>query len=106
MLPGLPAPWAARRALPLGAQLVGEDVGDEVFLGLEVAVEGAVGQAGVGHQGCHAGAVDAVLLEASPGCFDDPLSGGLFVLGAVPRHALLRRWGGRLLSVAFQCIVL
>ncbi len=60
-------------ALPLGAQLVGEDVGDEILLGLEVGVKGAVRQAGVGHEGRHAGAVDAVLLEASPGRLDDPL---------------------------------
>ena len=38
-------------ALALGAQLVGEHVRDEIFLGREVGVEGAVGQAGVGHTG-------------------------------------------------------
>ena len=48
-------------AVALGAQLVGEDVRDEILLGREVGVEGAVGQAGVGHDGRHAGAVDAVL---------------------------------------------
>ena len=49
-------------ALALGSQLVGEDVRDEILLRGEVGVEGAVGQAGVGHHGGHAGAVDAVLL--------------------------------------------
>ena len=67
-------------ALALGAQLVGEDVGDEILLGGEVGVEGAVGQAGVGHHGGHAGAVDAVLLEAPSGRFEDALSGGLLLV--------------------------
>ena len=67
----------------MGAQLVGEDVRDEVLLGGEVRVEGAVGQAGVGHHGRDAGAVDAVLLEAPPGCFEDALSGGLLLVLAV-----------------------
>ena len=70
-------------ALALGAQLVGEHVRDEIFLGREVGVEGAVGQAGVGHHGGHAGAVDAVLFEASSGRFEDALSGGLLVVRAV-----------------------
>ena len=53
--------------LALGAQLVGEDVGgDEIFLGREVRVEGAVGQAGVGHQGRHAGAVVPSCLKRRP----------------------------------------
>src|SRR5205823_3113124 len=43
----------------------------------------AVGQAGVGHHGRHAGAVDAVLFEASPGCFEDALSRGLLLVLAV-----------------------
>ena len=70
-------------ALALGAQLVGEHVRDEIFLGREVGVEGAVGQAGVGHHGGHAGAVDAVLFEAPSGRFEDALSGGLLVVLAV-----------------------
>ena len=63
--------------------LVGEDVGDEILLGREVVVEGAVGQAGVGHHGGHAGAVDAVLFEAPPGCVEDALSRGLLLVLAV-----------------------
>src|SRR5438132_1153724 len=55
--------------LALGAQLVSEDVRDEILLGREVGVEGAVRQAGVGHESRYAGAVDAVLLEASSGRF-------------------------------------
>jgi hypothetical protein len=70
-------------AVALGAQLVGEDVRDEIFLGREVGVEGAVGQAGVGHHGGYAGAVDAVLFEAPSGSFEDALSGGLLVVRAV-----------------------
>ena len=60
----------------LGAQLVGEDVREDILLGGEVGVEGAVDRAGVGHHGRHAGAVDAVVLEAPPGRFDDALSRG------------------------------
>jgi hypothetical protein len=67
----------------LGTQLVGEDVRDEILLGGEVAVEGAVGQAGVGHHGRHASAVDAVFFEAPPGRFDDALPGRLFLVLAV-----------------------
>jgi hypothetical protein len=48
-------------------QLIGEDVPDQVLLGGEVGVEGAVRQSGVGHQRRHAGAIDAVSLEAPPG---------------------------------------
>jgi hypothetical protein len=48
-----------------------------------VGVEGAVGQAGVGHHGRDAGAVDPVLLEAPAGRFDDALSRGLLVVLAV-----------------------
>src|SRR5215207_8020832 len=73
----------------LGVQLVGEDVRDEILLGREVAVEGAVGQAGLGHDGRHAGAVDAVLLEASPGRFDYSLPRRLLVVLAVAHSAPL-----------------
>ena len=76
-------------ALALGAQLVGEDVGDEILLGGEVGVEGAVGQAGVGHHGRDAGAVDAVLFEAPSGRFEDALSGGLLLVLAVAHRASL-----------------
>jgi hypothetical protein len=65
--------------LALAAQLVDEHVRDEVLLGREVRVEGAIGQPGVGHHGGHAGAVDAVLFEAPSGRFEDALSGGLLV---------------------------
>ena len=78
-------------AVALGAELVGEDVGDEIVFGLEVGVEGAVGQAGVGHEGRYAGGVDAVLLEASSGCFDDSLSGGVLVALAVAHGEPLSR---------------
>ena len=66
-------------ALALCAQLVGEHVGNQILLRSEVGVEGAVGQTGVGHEGRHAGAVDAVVLEPPPGRFEDPLSGGLLL---------------------------
>jgi len=75
----------------LGVQLVGEDVRDEVLLGREVAVEGAVGKAGVGHHGSHAGAVDAVFLEEPAGRFDDALSGRLLVARAVANSAIVLR---------------
>ena len=78
-------------AVALGAQLVGEDVCDEILLGREVGVEGAVGQAGVGHHGRDAGAVDAVLFEAPPCRFEDALSGGLLLVLAVAHSALSRR---------------
>ncbi len=88
-----PIRWLGVNALALCAQLVGEDVRDEVLLGGEVGVEGAVGQAGVGHQGRHAGAVDAVLLEAPPGRFEDALSGGLLLVLAVShREPLSSNW--------------
>ena len=74
-------------ALALNSQLLGEDVGDEVLLGGEVGVEGAVGQAGVGHHGGHAGAVDAVCFEAPSSRFEDALSGGLLVVFAVAHLA-------------------
>jgi hypothetical protein len=78
-------------AVALGAQLVGEDVGDEILLGCEVCVERAVGQARVGHDARHAGAVDAVFFEA-PSCgFEDALSGGLLVVFAVAHSDLSRR---------------
>ena len=69
--------------MSLGAQLLGEDVGDEIFFGGEVGVEGAVREAGIGHQGRHPGAIDAVLLEPSSGCFDYSSSRGVLVVPAV-----------------------
>ena len=57
----LPLGGLGVEGLTLGAQLVGEHVRDEIFLGHEVGVEGAVGQAGVGHHGGHTGAVNAIL---------------------------------------------
>src|SRR5215204_5441036 len=70
-------------ALALNSQLLGEDVGDEILFRLEVGVEGAVGQAGVGHHGGDAGAVDAVVFEASSGRLEDALPGGLLVVFGV-----------------------
>ena len=67
----------------LGAQLVGEDVRHKILLGGEVGIEGAVSQAGVGHHSRDAGPVDAVLLEAPPGRFEDALSRGLLLVLAV-----------------------
>ena len=73
----------------LVATVVGEHVGDQILLGLEVGIEAAVGQAGIGHHGGDAGAVDAVLFEAPSGCFEDALSGGLLlVLGVAHREPL------------------
>src|SRR6188472_3497161 len=78
-------------ALALNSQLLGEDVGDEILLGGEVGVEGAVGQAGVGHHG--GGAVAAVLFEAPSGRFEDALSGRLLlVLGVAHREPLSSNW--------------
>jgi hypothetical protein len=76
---------------PARSQLLGEDVGDEILLGGEVGVEGAVGQAGVGHHGGDAGTVDAVLFEAPSGCFEDPLSGGLLLVLGVAHSAIVLR---------------
>jgi len=59
-------------ALTLCAQLLGENVRDQILLRGEVGVEGAIRQAGVGHHRGQARAVDAVLLETPPGGFEDP----------------------------------
>jgi hypothetical protein len=77
-------------AFALFAELVGDRGGDQVFLGWEVGVEGAVGQPGVGHERGDPGAVDAVLLEPAAGRLDDPPPRRLLVLCPVPRHTLLR----------------
>ena len=82
-LESLPIRRLGVNTVALCAQLVGEDVRDQVLLRVEVGVESAVGQAGVGHQRRYAGAIDAVLLEAPPGCFEDAFSGGLLLLLAV-----------------------
>ena len=81
-------------AFALFAELVGDRGGDQVFLGWEVGVEGAVGQPGVGHERGDPGAVDAVALEPAAGRLDDPLPGRLLVLCPVPHRALLRPPGG------------
>jgi hypothetical protein len=60
--------------------LVGDGGGDQVVLGGEVGVEGAVGQPGVGHERGDPGAVDAVALEPAAGRLDDPQPGRLLVL--------------------------
>src|SRR4051794_36881012 len=70
----------------LAAQLVADHDGNQVVLGLEVRIEGAVGQAGVGHQGRDPRAVDPVLLEATTSRLDDPPPGRVLVLLAVPGH--------------------
>src|SRR3954471_3836048 len=87
--------WLSVEALTLCAQLVGEDVRDEILLRGEVAVEGPVRQAGVRHDGRDARPVDSVLLETSPGRFDDSFPRHLLVVlavahGAPPGHR--RRW--------------
>src|SRR5207302_6079996 len=73
----------------LGAQLVGDRGGDQVLLGREVGVEGAVGQPGVRHQGRDSRAVDAVCLQPAAGHLDDAAPGRLLVLLAVSGHAAL-----------------
>jgi hypothetical protein len=73
----------------LCAQLLGKDVRDQILLRGEVGVEGAVGQAGVGHHGGQARAVDAVPLEAPPGGFEDPLARRLLVVLAVAHGSFL-----------------
>src|SRR4051794_29459246 len=70
-------------AAVLCAQLVGEHVRDEVLLRPEVAVEGTVRQAGIRHHGRDARAVDPILLEPSPGRFENPLARRLFLVLAV-----------------------
>src|SRR3954454_19775671 len=75
-----------REGRGLAAQLVADHRGDQVVLGLEVRIEGAVGQAGVGHQGRDPRAVDPVLLEATTSRLDDPPPGDVLVLLAVPGH--------------------
>jgi hypothetical protein len=66
--------------------LVCYDVRDEVVLGLEVGVEGSVGQPGIRHERGDAGSVDPVQLEPLAGPFDDPLPRHLLVLLGVARH--------------------
>ena len=83
------APLAEARAL--FAELVGDRGGDQVVLGCEVGVEGAVGQPRVGHERGDPGAVDAVALEPAAGRLDDPPPCRLLVLLAVPHHTLLHR---------------
>src|SRR5205085_6320723 len=74
-------------------QLVGEDVRHKVLLGGEVGIEGAVSQAGVGHHSRDAGPVDAVLLQAPPGRFENALSRGLLLVLAVShREPLSSNW--------------
>src|SRR5215203_2713111 len=51
----------------LFAELVGDRGGDEVFLGGEVCVEGAIGQPRVRHERGDPRAVDAVSLEPTAG---------------------------------------
>jgi hypothetical protein len=58
-------PLAEARAL--FAELVGERGGDQVVLGWEVGVEGAVGQPRVRHERGDPGAIDAAALEPAPG---------------------------------------
>src|SRR3954452_15414315 len=75
--------WLSVEALTLCAQLVGEDVRDEILLRGEVAVEGPIRKAGVRHDGRHARPVDSVLLETPPGRLDDSLPRHLLVVLAV-----------------------
>ena len=79
---------AELRRLP--TELVPDDRRDEVVLGVEMGVEGSVGEPGIGHQRCNAGPVDPVLLEAAAGGIDDPLPGRLLVLLAVSGHRFLQ----------------
>lgn len=64
------SPHRAVRAL--GAQLVGDDSGDEIVLGREVGAEGAVGWSHVCHERGDPRAVDAVPLESAAGSLHDP----------------------------------
>jgi hypothetical protein len=57
-------------ALTLCVQLLGENVRDQILLGGEVGIEGAIRQAVVGHHRGQSRAVDAGLLEAPPGAFE------------------------------------
>src|SRR5207248_10842276 len=73
-------------ALELLVQLLGDRGRDQVLLRGEMGVEGTVGQARVRHQCGHAGAVDAIALQASTGGLDDPSPRRLLVLLAVSGH--------------------
>ena len=92
-------PGACAEVRALAAQLLGDRGGDEVVLGREVGVEGAVGQPGVRHQRGDARSVDAVSLEPAAGRLDDPPSRRLLVVFAVPRHAFLHSPRARLPSL-------
>src|SRR5687768_8633663 len=81
-----PNPWSLPVGLALLAHLLGDRGGDEVVLGVEVGVEGAVGQPRVGHERGNARSVDPVTLEPPTGRLDDPPPGRFLVLLAVPGH--------------------
>ena len=76
----------------LVAQLIGENVRQEVLFRGEVGVERAVGQAGIGHHGRDACTVDAVFFETPPGRFDDSLPCGLLVVLAVAHAETSQNW--------------
>lgn len=88
-----PAGAELTEARGLGVQLVGDSGRDEVVLGCEVGVEGAVGQSGVVHEGGDPGAVDAVLFQPAAGGVQDPSPCRLLVVCAVPRHRILLAFG-------------
>ena len=76
-------------AFALFAELVGDRGGDQVVLGWEVGVEGAVGQPGVGHERGTPEPSMPSRLSRRPR-LDVPLPGRLLVLCPVPRRTLLR----------------
>ena len=67
-------------------ELLCDDGCDQVVLRGEVAVEGAVGQTGVGDQRGDAGTIDAVALEPASGGLDHSAPSRFLVFRAVPRH--------------------
>jgi len=72
--------------LTLSLQLVRNDGGNQVVLGREVGIEGAVGQTRICHEGRDPGTVDAITLETTAGSLNDPPSRRVLVLPAVSRH--------------------
>ena len=80
---------SARKLSRSFSKLIGERVGDEVVLRVEVGVESAVSQAGVRHEGGDSRTFDAVALEPPASRVDDSPPSFLLVVVSVPGHACL-----------------
>jgi len=97
---------ASALKLALCAYLVGDRGGDEVLLGGEVSIEGAVGQPRIRHEGGDPRAVDAVSPESTAGGLDDPLPRLPLALFPVPHHTLLAHWQDGLPSISLYYIMI